>query len=75
MSKCKHTFKAGNFNVPTPCLWKRIGNTAIYSLPLLTTAIMASPLSADTRQWCNFVLTVVLVAAKGLTKFFAVEEK
>lgn len=67
------SFKISNFNKPTPLFWKRLGNTAIYSLPLLTSAVMASPMSVDSRQWCNFVLTVVLVLAKALTKFFAYE--
>jgi len=71
----KTSFKAGNFNKLTPTFWKRIGNTAIYSLPLLTTAVMASPLDGDTRTWINFGLTILLVAAKGITKFFKEENE
>jgi len=71
----KVTFKASNFSKLTPTLWKRFGNTAIYSLPLLTAAVMASPLDGDIRNWVNFGLTVLLVVAKGISKFFGEEKK
>lgn len=71
----KVTFKASNFSKVTPKIWKRIGNTAIYSLPLLQTAIMGSPMGGDAKQWVGFGVTVLLVAAKGLTKFFTEETK
>ena len=67
------SFKAENFHQLTPKFWKAIGNTAIYSLPLLTAAVMASPLDVETRTWINFGLTILLVAAKGITKFFKEE--
>ena len=67
--------KLSNWNKRTPKFWRNIGNTAIYSLPLLTTAVMASPLSGDTRQWINFVLTILLVGAKAISKFFVENEK
>ena len=69
----KTTFKASNLKKRTPKLWCKIGNTAIYSLPLVTSAVMASPLEGDIRQWINFGLTLLLVGAKGTTKFFAEE--
>lgn len=63
-----------NWNKRTPLFWRRIGNTAIYSLPLLTTTIMASPLSIGVRGWLSFVLTIILVGAKAVTKFFVEDE-
>ena len=71
--KNKTTFSTDNLGKRTPLFWKRIGDTAIYSLPLLTSAVMASPLDGDVRQWVNFGLTIVLVAAKGITKFMSEE--
>lgn len=73
MEKKNLTFKTENVNKPTPKLWKRIGNTAIYSLPLLTTALMASPVGAEAKQWISFIITILLVGAKGLTKFISEE--
>jgi hypothetical protein len=63
--------KFSNLKKRTPIFWRRLGNTAIYSLPLATTAVMASPLGSDTRQWITFGLTIILVAAKAVSKFFA----
>lgn len=72
--KKETTFNRKNFNKPTPKKWKLIGDTAIYSLPLLTSAVMASPLDGDIRQWVNFGLTILLVSAKAISKFFKEEE-
>ena len=66
--------KISHWKERTPEFWRKVGNTAVYSLPLLSGTIMASPLSADIRQWLVFGLSVCLVAAKGLTKFLK-EEK
>lgn len=62
--------KLSNWSERTPKFWKRIGDTALYGLPLLQTIIMASPLSTDIRLWTGFVLSVLLVGVKMLTKFF-----
>ena len=70
----KQRMKVKNWNKRTPKFWKRIGDVCIYSLPMLISAIMASPLNADARQWCMFLLTVILVAAKAITKFVAEDE-
>ncbi len=62
--------KLSNWKEKTPQFWKRIGDTALYGLPLLQAAIMASPLSTDIRLWAGFVLTVLLIGIKTFTKFF-----
>jgi hypothetical protein len=61
--------KLSHWKERTPEFWRRVGNTALYGLPLLQIAIMSSPLSTDVRLWTGFVLTLALVGIKTLTKF------
>lgn len=70
----KHTFKLDNFNKVTPKFWKRLGNTCIYSLPLLQGVIMSSPFNSDTKIWLNFIVGILLVGSKFITKFFSEDE-
>lgn len=74
MKTTKMTFKTENLSKQTPKLWKRIGDVAIYTLPMWQAAVIASPLSADARMWIGFGIALLLPAIKGITKFFAYEE-
>ena len=71
----KQTFKVSNWNKYTPKFWKYLGNACIYSLPLFQGIVMQSPFNSETKIWINFILGVLLVSAKMITKFFAEETK
>ena len=67
-------FKKSNWKKKTNIHWRRLGDTAIYSLPLILTAIMASPLSVTAKGWLNFGVTVILIGLKAFSKLTADEE-
>jgi len=60
-----------NWTKPSNKKWKLIGDICIYSLPLFLTAVMAAPISEDWKLWINFLLSVILVGAKTISKFTA----
>ena len=63
-------FSINNFNKPTPKLWKRIGNTAIYGLPLLASAVQAGPFDMGTKCIIVWYLTLGCTLVKIVSKFF-----
>lgn len=75
MKKNQKKICISNWNKPTPLFWKRLGDTCIYSLPLLEGVILSSPLNSEAKMWINFALGIVLVSAKAFSKFFAEETK
>lgn len=68
-------FNVKNFDKPTPRLWKRIGNTAIYGLPLLVTAVQKAPWSMETRADIAWYITLLCVLIKIISKFFTYDKK
>ena len=65
--------KLSHWKERTPEFWRKVGNTALYGLPLLQVAVMSSPLSTDVRLWSGFILTLILIGVKTLTKFLKEE--
>ena len=61
--------KLSNYYMKTPAAVKFWGDVMLFSAPLLSGAVMASPLSEQVKLWAVFGLNLVLVIGKVLTKF------
>jgi len=61
--------KLANYYKKTPPQVKMWGDMMLFSAPLLSGAVMASPLPEVIKLWAVFGLNIVLVAGKILTKF------
>lgn len=48
---------------------KAIADFLLYTLPLYLGAIMALPIPEGVKLYVNFAVTIIIVTAKGLTKF------
>lgn len=68
------TLKISNLKKPSNKKFKRIGDILLYTLPLYSVAIVASPCPDKLKLWLNFVLTVAVITLKGITKFSAEAE-
>jgi len=58
-----------NYYKKTPTFWKRIGDAALLGIPLISTAIVTSPLGDNTKMWAMFICNILLAAVKMITKF------
>ncbi len=61
--------KLSNYYQKTPKQVKFWGDVMLFSAPLLSGAVMASPLPETVKLWAVFGLNLVLVIGKVLTKF------
>lgn len=70
------SFKLSNWSKRTPKFWRRIGNAFNYvGIAAVNGAILGSPLTPEIKLWTNFIVTMIFLTIKGLTKFFAEEIK
>lgn len=67
--------KISNLRKPSNLYYKRIADVFLYTLPLYQGAIMASPLTEKQKLWYGFILTMIIVTLKGLTKFTSQEDQ
>lgn len=65
--------RLSNYYKRTPALWKRIGDAALFGIPLLTGAFASIPMDENTKLWIIGVCNVVLAVVKIITKFIGVE--
>jgi hypothetical protein len=68
------TLAVANYYKKTPKSWKRLGDTALFGIPLISTAIIASPLSENVKLWTLFICNITLALVKIVTKFVGEEE-
>jgi len=61
--------RLSNYYKKTPPAVKMWGDMMLFSAPLISGAVMASPMREDIKLWVVFGLNLVLVAGKILTKF------
>jgi hypothetical protein len=54
---------------------KKVADYLLYTLPLYLGAILALPLPERLKLYINFGVTILIVTAKGLTKFSTDEEE
>ena len=62
-----------NYYKKTPRWAKTLGDILLFSAPLISGAIVASPFDEVTKTWALFITNIVLVVGKILTKFMADE--
>ena len=58
-----------NLTKPSNRKWKKVADIVLYTLPLYLGAIMALPISDECKMWVNFVVTMIVVTIKGISKF------
>lgn len=58
-----------NFNKPSSKKFKLIADAILYTLPLYLGAIMTSPLSDSAKLWFNFIVTMLIITIKTISKF------
>lgn len=61
--------RLSNYYKQTPRLWKRIGDTALFGIPLLTAAFASIPMDENVKLWIIGVCNVALALVKIITKF------
>ena len=54
--------------------WKQVADIALYSLPLLTTAVLTTPLSDSSQKWILTIINIAIVGFKAFSKFTTDEE-
>jgi len=62
-----------NYYKKTPKFWKRIGDTALFGIPLITAAIIPMPIEETTKLWIIGVCDLFLALIKIITKFIGDE--
>jgi hypothetical protein len=62
-----------NLNKPSNKKWKTVADFLLYTMPLYLSAILAIPVSEDIKLWSNFIITVIIVTIKGISKFTSEE--
>jgi hypothetical protein len=60
-----------NLKKPSNPLFKKIADYLLYTLPLVSTAIVAVPLPESAKLWIIFGLNIVVIGFKGLSKLSA----
>lgn len=60
--------KLSNYYRKTPRWAKNIGDAALISIPLVSSAIMGAPLDETTKLWMIFVCNIALAVIKFITK-------
>jgi len=58
-----------NLNKPSDPKWSRIGNIALYAIPLYLPIILSLPISDSTKAWISPLFTAVLATIKIVSKF------
>ena len=53
---------------------KAIADFLLYTLPLYLGAIMSLPIPEAVKLYLNFGITIIIITAKGLTKFSSEED-
>lgn len=61
--------KLSNYYTKTPAVWKFWGDVMLFSAPLLSGVVVASPVNETVKLWVVFGLNIILVIGKILTKF------
>ena len=61
--------QVSNLKKPDNKKWKQIADIALYSLPLLTTVVLTTPLTDTTQKWILTILNIAIVGFKTLSKF------
>ena len=64
-----------NLNKPSNKKLKAIADFFLYTLPLYQGAILTLPLSDKNKMWITFVISIIVISLKGLTKFTSEEPK
>ena len=67
------TLKVSNYYRKTPKFWKRLGDSALVGIPLISSALMTAPLPEDIKLWLMFGCNILLAAFKIMTKFIGEE--
>lgn len=67
-------FKISNLKKPSNKIFKRIADTLLYTLPLYLGAVIQVEMNPTTKMRIIFVLTVLTITLKGITKFTAEDE-
>lgn len=67
------TLKVSNYYRKTPKLWKRLGDSALVGIPLISSAFMTAPLPEDIKLWLIFGCNILLAIFKIITKFIGEE--
>jgi len=60
---------SSNLNKPDNKKLKMIANTMLYTLPLVITTIISSPLSDNIQTYSIFGLNIIIIGFKAFTKF------
>jgi hypothetical protein len=63
-----------NLSKPSNKNYKKWADLALYLLPVYLSALIATPLNDTVKLWATFIVTVITVTIKGLTKFTTDEE-
>jgi len=67
------TLKVSNYYKKTPKFWKRLGDSALVGIPLISSALMTAPIPEDLKLWLMFVCNIALAIFKIITKFIGEE--
>jgi hypothetical protein len=60
-----------NLSRPSNKNFKAVADYLLYTLPLVSTAIMTVPLAEPIKLWVMFGLNIIVIGFKGLSKFSA----
>ena len=67
------SIKLSNYYRRTPKWAKNIGDAALISIPLVSSAIMSAPMDETTKLWMIFVCNILLAVVKFITKLVGEE--
>ena len=62
-----------NYYRKTPKFWKRIGDTALFGIPLITAAVASIPMDEGIKLWIIGIGDLILALIKIITKFIGDE--
>ena len=62
-----------NLNKPSNVQIKKLADFFLYTLPLYQVAILTLPMSDSAKMWIGFIISMLVVTLKGMSKF-TVEE-
>lgn len=68
------SFKFENYNKKTPPHWKAIGDTALYSIPIIDSLIVLIP-EIPAKVWIVVGWTFIAAVVKIITKYITEVEK
>lgn len=67
------TLRVSNYYRKTPKIWKKLGDSALVGIPLISSALMGAPLPEDIKLWLMFGCNILLAIFKIITKFIGEE--